>query len=106
MRFARHSDALKAAKVRRSGFRWLTVLGIAWQFKVGRTYVVAYANDGRKLLAKHDVILGLTWPEIERYRHKCRGMNHRANISPVEVVEWIERELTSGNKSTCPTSKS
>lgn len=78
--------------VRRRGYRLMTLpSGGVWQYKIGRSNVVAYSAGGRKLVAGHDVILGLTWPEIERYRWKNRGSNHRANVTPAEVAEWIER---------------
>ena len=77
----------------RKGYRLLTLpSGAVWQYKIGRSNVVAYSEGGRKLLAGHDIILGLDWPSIERYRWKCRGLNHRANISPAEIAEWISRE--------------
>ena len=74
----------------RRGFRRITLPSGNWQYKIGKSNVVAYSEDGLRFQAEHDVILGINWGDIERYRWKNRGSDHRANMTPAEIADWIE----------------
>lgn len=79
-------------RVTRKGFRLIHLQNEPWQYMIGKSHVVAYSPSGQKLLAGHDVILGMSWEDIYRTRYKNRGVNHRANISPQEIKDWLLKQ--------------
>lgn len=67
---------------RKKGFRLITVEGKVWQYKIGRSNVVAFDGEGNKKLENVDVVAkGF---DVARARwKKCQV------LGPKEVADWL-----------------
>ena len=67
--------------------RELIVQGKNWKWQLGRTNVVAYCENGTKLVAPAWTVKGVSPDVYERGRWK---RNSDASVLPSDVVKWIE----------------
>lgn len=67
--------------------RELTVAGKKWKWQVGRSNVVAYCENGTKLVAPTWTIKGVTPAVYDRGRWKRTS---DASVLPSDVAKWIE----------------
>lgn len=72
----------------RKGYRNITVNNIKWQYKISTQRVVAYSENGDKLLSYISDIVNMSPDDIEREMHK--GVFH---LTPKEIADWINRSL-------------
>lgn len=87
----------------RKGYRLLAVGGREWQWKLGRRYVNAICEDGRRARSEIHEILELTEEEWCRMVRDRRAVvderaiygppprNERMEMTPRKVQEWIKR---------------
>lgn len=67
--------------------RNLMVAGKNWKWQLGKTNVVAYCENGTKLVAPAWTVKGVSQEVYERGKWKRTS---DANVLPSDVVNWIE----------------
>lgn len=76
---------------KRVGFRKIVVNGKTWQYKIGRSNVVAFDEDGNKKLDHVDVVA--KGYDVWRARwKKCQV------LGPKEVADWISGNIQSATE--------
>jgi len=85
------------------GYRRLVVGGAEWHWKLGRRYVNAMCEDGRKIRSELHEVLDLSegeWLKMYRKRQEmiddlaAHGPPHRnelLELTPAKVAKWISK---------------
>ena len=70
--------------------RLIVVDGARWKWRVGNDYVVAYSENGSKLMKHIAEVKGMDFYEWDRARFKGSG-----SVTPREIADWIRKNTIS-----------